>query len=115
MAAFESTYHTDTDLKAKWRESASCKDLPPAAAEAYINENSLGSSAAKENCGLCLVRRACLTAAVAEHDAQGNRGGFFFDGGRVTREDAHTIRAVFHLDPNTRQRSRRTKAQKESA
>lgn len=111
MAAFESTYDTTTNVKADWRGRAACKNLPPEVAEAYINEKSPGADEAKKKCAMCLVRKDCLTEAVEDPDAQGMRGGFFFDGGRVTLDDAPTIRKTFHLDPRMRQRPRRVKAQ----
>jgi hypothetical protein len=55
------------------------------------------SLVAKNICFACSVREACIRDALSDNEAEGIRGGFRFENGYITKEDARKLYNEFGL------------------
>ena len=88
------------NLSAPWRDKAACdaaviKD--PFLEAAWFEENGPFLEHAKKVCLSCPVRNACLQDALNDEDAEGVRGGYWFDQGRLPVAEAREIRDTMDL------------------
>lgn len=85
-------------LFAPWRDEAKCvtsikKD--PTLASAWIQENHVAQDEAVEICEACPVIWACVQNALLDEEANGLRGGYWFDEGKLPVAKAREIRDRF--------------------
>lgn len=114
---------THDSVHAEWRDEARCKveiDNYPDLLGAWDGPNEDGVShplaeIAAEICvKKCAVREQCLRAALSNPEAQGTRGGYTFDGGKVPVAIAREIRDTMDLQPGAHQSVGRPKKAKTS-
>lgn len=90
-----------------WRKEASCAWVvadAPGMTNAWVEEDGENYLYAQMVCEDCPVRRACLTEAVRDPDAEGLRAGFYFTNGGVSSADASQIRREFGVRVRLRQK-----------
>ena len=87
----------------EWTLSAACSDtvadrsIPFAV---WVNPGHPGAQKAIQTCvSVCSVRTQCLMSALADKKAEGIRGGFSFEEGAVSSEDAIRIKEEFGKKP----------------
>lgn len=93
-----------------WRGEAACSWMVadnPAMTNAWVDEESEHAIYAAMICSTCPVRQQCLAEASQDPDAEGLRGGYFFNGGRVLSSDAAKIRRETGRRVRTRQQHHR--------
>jgi WhiB family transcriptional regulator, redox-sensing transcriptional regulator len=66
-----------------WRRDARCADSSSALVDLFFSEQLDDIRRAKEFCGGCSVREACLDAAIARREPWGVWGGELFANGKV--------------------------------
>lgn len=59
-------------MKQTWRQQAACKGIDP---DVFYPPEDEDAEAAKEVCGMCSVRQACLEHALAARERDGVWGG----------------------------------------
>lgn len=90
-----------------WRDRAKCVDVifeEEHMSPAWISADSLYSERARVICAECPVRMACLYDALSDSRAEGMRGGFFFDSGRLAPDEASMLYREFKLRVKPRSR-----------
>lgn len=88
------------DLHAEWRDDAKCFDYfgDPIFESAWDVERSELHGHAKRICEeVCPVRLACLQDALLDPEAEGMRGGYVFENGRLPLAKAREIKSKLGL------------------
>jgi hypothetical protein len=83
-----------------WRDDAACEKARfenPLLDVAWIDEESQFKKEATKICLSCKVRLVCLQDALDDPEAQGIRGGYEFDGGKLPVAQAREIRDTLDL------------------
>jgi len=83
-----------SDLNAPWRDEGTCKDNygnDEFAPDAWVSEFSISFDQERKACRECKVRMECLVDALMDPDSEGLRGGFYFEQGKLSREDARDL------------------------
>jgi hypothetical protein len=107
---------TKTDFSDEWREDAACRAAvteEPSLSTAWDNidegtweEDYFVSDpqahVAKNICFACPVRKLCIEDALFDNEAEGIRGGFRFEKGYVSKEDARKMYKEFGLRAKVR-------------
>jgi hypothetical protein len=95
----------------KWRDKAECNDeidRAPVLINVWRSPQESTDDYAQEICEtVCKVREECLVDAVTDPYAEGLRGGFKFDTGKVDQRDVNKIRSI--IGTGYRIRTKRTK------
>ena len=100
-----------------WRKSQCAEEelKNPALLGSWLKRNGPNAEKAYNVCvSKCPVRTECLVAALREKDAEGLRGGFFFENGTVWRQDFDLILRQFGLRARKHKSHRKAKAKAES-
>lgn len=108
---------TPGDLYAEWRDDSRCEDIiqkKPYMRGAWDGPNEDGVShpyyeQAEKECLKCPARLFCLQDALLDPEAQGIRGGYTFDGGRLPVAKAREIRDTTDLKLGAHQKTGRAK------
>ncbi len=99
-----------TNMDAKWRERSLCHrylEVNPTFIEAWSEKVGQRRIIAQQICEACPVRIDCLLDALSDDDAEGMRGGFFFQAGVTTRVDQRRIQELTGVTSRTSQRQKR--------
>lgn len=101
-------------LQAEWRERAACdtQEADPMLLAAWVEPNSFFLDRCRVICETCPVRMECLEDALSDNKAEGIRGGFFFDGGTLSSEEARAMHR--QLGIRVRVRARRVRPVRET-
>lgn len=94
------------DLYAPWRDDAACDAITqakPYMGTAWVKEDHPYSEDAKRICLGCDVRLKCLQAALDNPEADGLRGGYWFENGRLPVAVAREIRDTLPVVISSRQ------------
>lgn len=106
-----------TQFSDLWREDAAClksAQLEPTLQTAWDNidvgweQDSVPdemADVAKTICSACPVRKKCLVDAISDNESEGIRGGFRFEQGNVSKEDARLIWSEYSLRVKVRKKS----------
>jgi hypothetical protein len=109
-----------TQFSDSYRRKASCKDAvtqDPTLVTAWDNVD-VGTwketvtvpdpqaETAKFICYACPVRRQCIEDALSDNEAEGLRGGYRFESGMLSKEDARKLLKEFSLRAKVRKAER---------
>lgn len=92
---------SEEDIQEAWRDEAACEAAikeKPYLAGAWIAEDHPYRDDARKICLGCKVRIECLMGALQNEEAEGMRGGYWFDAGKLPVAVAREIRDTMDLE-----------------
>jgi hypothetical protein len=83
-----------------WEAKADCRKeiiVNPFLDAAWVDETGPFKGAARKICLSCPVRAICLQDALDDEEAEGMRGGYWFEGGKIPVGEAREIQETMGL------------------